>query len=97
MQPKFYSCPVHTTVLESSKQRSDWTENRVLSADHGRPLPPLDGAVLANKATHSSSRSARIVVERQLVVEQGRDTTCTMYMSSLALLAVSVPPPILGI
>ena len=51
-------------------------------------------AVLASQAAHS--RSAMIVVERQLVVEQGRDTTTMHYMSSLTLLAVSVPLPILG-
>jgi hypothetical protein len=49
-------------------------------------------AVLARQA--ASSRSARIVVERQLAVEQGRDTTMH-YMISLPLLAVSVPPQIL--
>lgn len=49
-------------------------------------------AVLARQA--ANSRSARIVVERQLAVEQGRDTTMH-YMMSLPLLAVSVPPQIL--
>jgi len=82
---------------------------RILAADHGRPMPPLDWAflepffpdaalrggvtaVLARQA--ANSRSARIVVERQLAVEQGRDTTMH-YMMSLPLLAVSVPPQIL--
>merc|ERR1719158_1898218 len=83
---------------------------RILSADHARPLPPLDWAVLepffqssdlrkgvtcvlARQA--ASSRSARILVERQLAVEQGRDTTM-YYMFSLPLLAISIPPTILS-
>eukprot|EP00092_Neocalanus_flemingeri_P036633 GFUD01039886.1.p1 GENE.GFUD01039886.1~~GFUD01039886.1.p1 ORF type:complete len:1196 (+),score=396.15 GFUD01039886.1:57-3644(+) len=82
---------------------------RILAQDHGRPLPPLDWAVLEPffpdaalrggvtavlARQTASSRSARIVVERQLAVEQGKDTTMH-YMSSLSLLAVSIPPQIL--
>jgi len=82
----------------------------ILSADHGRPLPPLDWAVLepffpssdlregvtrvlARQA--ASSRSARIIVERQLAMEQGRDTTM-YYMFSLPLLSICIPPSILA-
>jgi len=49
--------------------------------------------VLARQA--ADSRSARIIVERQLGLEQGRDTTMH-YIASLTLLATSIPPSILS-
>jgi len=95
---------------QQQENRSLLAYLRILAADHGRPLPPVDWAVLepffpdaalrggvtavlARQA--DNSRSARIVVERQLMVEQGRDTTMH-YIASLPLLAVSIPPQILS-
>jgi len=83
---------------------------RILAADHGRPLPPLDWSLLEPFFSDSAlqglvidvlsrqavhSRSARIAVERQLAQEQGRDTTMH-YMRNLLLIGEAVPPQILS-
>ena len=93
---------------QQQENRSLLAYLRILAVDHGRPLPPVDWAVLepcfsdaalrggvtavlARQA--DNSRSARIKVERQLTVEQGRYTTMH-YIASLPLLAVFILPQI---
>ena len=82
----------------------------VLAADHGRPLPPLDWAwleplcgdaelrpaaveLLCRQA--AASRTARLVVERQLRGEMTSEAAAA-YSRHLPLLAAAVPPPVLG-
>ena len=83
---------------------------RVLATDHGRPLPPVDWSlfeplfvdpelrlgvisVLAKQA--ASSLTAKMIIERQLRGEQGRDVVMA-YISCLELLVSAIPGQTLG-
>ena len=83
---------------------------RVLATDHGRPLPPLDwslleplfsdpelrqGVISVLSRQAASSLTAKMIIERQLRGEQGRDAVMA-YISCLELLVPAVSGQTLG-
>ena len=94
--------PPHPTQLQENKTLV--TLMRILSADHARPLPPLDwsfleplfsdadlrpGVISLISRQAVTSRTAKMIVERQLRGEQTREVVMS-YMNNLKLLVSSV-------